>query len=175
MSLQLTAGLNALHKAKVVHRDIAPRNIFVSVNSAGESVFKLGDFGLCKYVEDEKVWISGRKYSPHEAKELLDDDKADLRCDVFSLGVSLFELMTLKLLPDVCDIEKEKEAMRKAVVNDAILRARFGDHLLTVVAHMLAEDLAVRSTAASALQELLAIDTKCDHASVLVLSMFRFL
>lgn len=160
IAMQLTSGLNALHTCRIVHRDIAPRNVFVAINDASECVFKIGDFGLCKYVEDDSVWISSQKISVHEAPELLEDERSDLRCDVFSLGATLFELMTMKLLPVDCVPVKEAETMRNALVSDAILRHRYGDLLLTVVSRMLTENLAVRASAASAFQEFTNIDIK---------------
>lgn len=102
---QLTQALQACHEAEVVHRDVKPENVTV-VERDGQLVVKLVDFGLARLLTQEEVvqehvftslatQVSG---SPHymAPESITDADKVDFRCDLYALGVTLFELITGK-------------------------------------------------------------------------------
>jgi len=93
-----------------VHLDIKPGNLFVSsavppkLQSGGEEVlershfvFKIGDFGLMTRVDEPKVEDGDSRYL---AKEILNEDHTHLaKADIFSLGLSIFELASKTELP----------------------------------------------------------------------------
>lgn len=43
---QILVGLAFVHKAEVVHRDLKPANVFITSSGAGQTIYKIGDFGL---------------------------------------------------------------------------------------------------------------------------------
>jgi serine/threonine protein kinase len=95
---QMVDGLGAVWKASIVHRDIKPDNILIG--SSG--VAKLIDFGLAK--SDVLKLAEGNTgpelagtaayIAPEQAK---DASNVDLRADIYSLGVTLFEALTGRL------------------------------------------------------------------------------
>lgn len=98
--LKLAAeALAHAHEHGVLHRDVKPANIVVS----GEGVPLLADFGLGR-IEDPKGRDSGRVTESGEvmgtpsymAPEFATGDlkSADARCDVYSLGATLYEALT---------------------------------------------------------------------------------
>lgn len=102
---QLTQALQACHEAEVVHRDVKPENVTV-VERDGKLVVKLVDFGLARLLTQEEVvqehvftslatQVSG---SPHymAPESITDAENVDFRCDLYALGVTLFELITGK-------------------------------------------------------------------------------
>ena len=98
---QVTAGLAAVHKQKLVHRDIKPSNIMVSMEDGGAVTAKIIDLGLAKAAFDEpgfQTWISipeGLSGTPEFASpEQFTGAKVDIRSDLYSLGVTLWEMVT---------------------------------------------------------------------------------
>ena len=83
---------------EVLHLDLKPDNIFLK----NPNLIKLGDFGACMDIELEKKYFleeSGRreKTSKYMAPELFKNPpQASAKCDIWSLGCIIYELITLK-------------------------------------------------------------------------------
>ena len=103
---QACAGLAEAHAAKLVHRDIKPSNLFLTQRADGAPSIKVLDFGIAKAVHGDE----GAKKSAMTARGLLLGTAAymspeqmdgevtiDARTDIWSLGVTLFELLSGKL------------------------------------------------------------------------------
>jgi len=76
----------------VIHRDVTPSNILVGVNG----VVKLADFGLARAMDRPRNTDPGivKGKVAYLAPELFENAKPDPRCDLYSLGVVLWELLT---------------------------------------------------------------------------------
>jgi serine/threonine protein kinase len=97
---QVAAGLAAVHKKDLVHRDIKPSNVMVSLEEAGAVTVKIIDLGLAKAVNEaeSETTISipgGFAGTPKYASpEQFAGVGVDIRSDLYSLGVMLWEMVT---------------------------------------------------------------------------------
>ena len=95
--IQASFGVAAAHGAGIIHRDIKPANIFVT-NLDGARRAKILDFGLAKFSTSLDQALTGPTCvlgTPlYMSPEQLAGQEADSRCDVWALGVVLFQLLT---------------------------------------------------------------------------------
>ncbi len=98
---QIAKGLSAAHKLEVVHRDLKPSNIMLVPEEDGVEVVKILDFGISKIVtsdsEDltaEGAFLGSPRYM---APEQVSDGKVDIRTDIYSLGVIMYECLSGKI------------------------------------------------------------------------------
>jgi WD40 repeat protein/serine/threonine protein kinase/tetratricopeptide (TPR) repeat protein len=101
IGLQVAGALAYAHKSGFLHRDIKPSNILL--DPAGTAW--VADFGLAKGAEEEEALtqtgdiIGTIRYLPPERL----DGRSDARGDVYSLGATLYELLTLRPVFDETD------------------------------------------------------------------------
>ena len=98
--MQVAAGLAAVHKNGLVHRDIKPSNIMVSLEEGGAVTAKIIDLGLAKAVDESgsqnAISIPGGFAGTPEfaSPEQFAGVGVDIRSDLYSLGVMLWEMVT---------------------------------------------------------------------------------
>ena len=92
---KIADALEAAHEADVIHRDVKPGNVLVT--PAGEPM--VTDFGLAKVMDENSISVQGDMVGTYVymSPELAAEGPVgvDHRSDVFSLGVVLYELLTL--------------------------------------------------------------------------------
>ena len=89
MATQIARGLGQAHSQGIVHRDIKPSNILMT----SEGTLQVADFGIARTsYRMERTYGAGTML--YMAPELWTGDKGDSRVDVYSLGVTLFEMLT---------------------------------------------------------------------------------
>ncbi|MEM6798107.1 MAG: serine/threonine-protein kinase [Planctomycetota bacterium] len=88
-------ALDVVHKAGYIHRDICPRNFVCSKDATS---LKLIDFGLTVPAEKQYMQPGIRTGTPnYMAPEVVRRRPTDLRLDIFSFGVSMYELFAFEL------------------------------------------------------------------------------
>src|SRR5690242_16161762 len=86
----LCAGLHYAHEKEIVHRDVSPSNVIISYDGA----VKLVDFGIARATSQQSTTHGGLKgkiayMSPEQCRS---SGRIDRRCDVFAVGMILYEL-----------------------------------------------------------------------------------
>ncbi len=91
IAIQVANGMDAAHKHKIVHRDIKPQNIIISK----EGKVKVTDFGIAKVASSATINTSASMGSVHYiSPEQARGGYSDERSDIYSLGITLFEMLT---------------------------------------------------------------------------------
>lgn len=91
IAIQVANGMDAAHKHNIVHRDIKPQNIIISK----EGKVKVTDFGIAKVASSATINTSASMGSVHYiSPEQARGGYSDERSDIYSLGITLFEMLT---------------------------------------------------------------------------------
>jgi eukaryotic-like serine/threonine-protein kinase len=107
IAMQICRALSAAHAKGVVHRDMKPENVFLQRTGDGEEIVKIVDFGIAQLkpsteeaaaqaTKHRRLTRTGMIFGTPEymAPEQASGKHADLRCDVYAVGIILFELFT---------------------------------------------------------------------------------
>ena len=97
---QVASALIAAEAQHLVHRDIKPSNLMLVREGDGEMIVKVIDFGLAKSIlmqSSAAITLSGFVGTPYFASpEQLEREAEDIRSDIYSLGVTLWFMLTGK-------------------------------------------------------------------------------
>ncbi|HWF70363.1 MAG TPA: sensor domain-containing protein [Mycobacterium sp.] len=95
---EIAKALDYAHWHNVVHRDVKPGNFLLSTEGGGIERVLLADFGIARALDDVGLTVTGSLVATvtYAAPEVLAGLRFDHRADLYSLGCSLFRLLTGK-------------------------------------------------------------------------------
>ena len=150
------------HPLRIVHRDVSPSNVLVSI----EGRVKLVDFGIAKALANGSVTKTGHvkgKYR-YMAPEQLKGELLDARTDLFALGAMLYEMTTgARAFPGSSDAEIITALLTSEVVPPSKRVADYPAELERIVLRCLSRDREGRpSSGRELIDELEGCATICD-------------
>lgn len=95
---EVAKALDYAHYHQVVHRDVKPANFLLSTEGGGPERVFLGDFGIARAFDDVGLTMTGAVMATvaYAAPEVLAGASFDGRADLYSLGCTLFRMLTGK-------------------------------------------------------------------------------
>ena len=95
IALQIAAGLQHAHARNIVHRDIKPSNVLIT----NDGTAKILDFGLARMhgptASTESASLKGTLF--YMSPEQVQGKPLDARCDIWALGVVIYQMLTARL------------------------------------------------------------------------------
>jgi tRNA A-37 threonylcarbamoyl transferase component Bud32 len=176
VATQVLAGLDAIHRRGLLHRDVSADNVMLAFDGDEHLVVKIIDLGVAKDVSGPNVdttqagvFVGNPKYmSPEHLGEMEEGEALDGRADLYSLGVVLYEMLTgvppfVARTPNMYIVKHLTEAPRSFRDANPVFRAPEG--LEEVVMRALEKKRERRWSSARELTQALAHFAASDPAS----------
>ncbi len=148
---QAALGLQHAHEEGLVHRDIKPGNLMLA-SERSKATIKILDFGLAKVTREQKVdstlTSEGQALGTPDfiaPEQIIDAQSADIRADIYSLGATLYYLLTGRppfQANSLYDIYQAHISRDADLLN--FVRPQVPSELAALVAKMMAKDPARR-------------------------------
>ncbi len=145
MILQIAEALEHAHAHGIIHRDVKPRNIMITSNG----VCKLADMGLARATQDRQGILAekGRSIGTpfYMSPEQILGGAVDYRADIYSLGGTLYHLVTRRM-PFEGQTEREimEKHLRQPLIPPDHVRPELSNGMGEVVELMMAKNPADR-------------------------------
>jgi serine/threonine-protein kinase len=161
IAIQMARALEHAHSQGLIHRDVKPKNIMITTDGTA----KLMDMGLARVADDAQAIAAetGRLFgTPYyiSPEQIIGKHDVDSRCDIYSLGATLYHMITGKVPFEGKDAKEVmiKHCKEKLVSPDRHnLDISFG--LVKVIMKMMAKKRKNRyATTAEVLEDLQSID-----------------
>ncbi|KAM6900116.1 proto-oncogene serine/threonine-protein kinase mos [Xenentodon cancila] len=149
----IASGLAYLHRHRIVHLDIKPANVLLSP----DDVCKIADFGCSIQLGADSDTSMSAHHShtcgtyTHRAPELLRGEVASPKADIFSFGITLWQLLTRE--PPYSGDRQHviyavvAHSLRPSLQEHAVFRSEWGRDLSALLGHCWSSDSPCRPTA----------------------------
>jgi serine/threonine protein kinase/tetratricopeptide (TPR) repeat protein len=158
ITAQVAAGLNTIHKQHLVHRDIKPGNIMVDLKDGQIESVKIIDLGLAKGVAEEGSISAAGSFAGtpgYASPEQFAGVGVDIRSDLYSLGIVLWEMLTGSLPFHGTNSELLSQHQHASLPTDQLARAP--KQVVPLLEILLEKDPALRFQTPNDLLKALAI------------------
>ena len=93
ISIQVAQGLAAAHERNIIHRDIKPQNMIIS----RDGKVKVADFGIARAATAQTLSSAAMGSVHYISPEQARGGYSDARSDIYSLGITMYEMLTGRL------------------------------------------------------------------------------
>jgi eukaryotic-like serine/threonine-protein kinase len=170
--LQTLEGIAHAHARGIVHRDLKPSNLFLANNPGGPPIVKVLDFGISKAMDPAQGSITATNeflgspayMSPEQVRSA---KSADLRADLWALGIILYELLTGRTPFEGRPVGEIFAAILESEIPSALVsRPDLPAGLALVVAKCVSRAIGERYTTASELADALLPFAPAGHTAL---------
>ncbi|HEY1458216.1 MAG TPA: protein kinase, partial [Solirubrobacteraceae bacterium] len=178
-TIEIARALGAAHERHIVHRDVKPQNVLLSV----EGQAKITDFGIARTLTEEGLTLDGRVLgtTDYVSPEQALGQAVTGQSDIYSLGVVLYEMLTGEV-PFTAEtpVAVAMKQVREEIPDVQVFRPEVSAATAAVVERATAKDPAQRypdvPSMVGDLEDVLAIETaRTGHAAGEVTSVLRTL
>jgi eukaryotic-like serine/threonine-protein kinase len=178
-AIEIARALGAAHERLIVHRDVKPQNVLISVEGGA----KITDFGIARTLTEEGLTVAGRVLgtTDYVSPEQALGQPVTGQSDLYSLGVVLYEMLTGEVpFRGDSPVAVAMRHVREEVPDVALLRPDLSAATALVLDRAVAKDLDRRypdaSTMAADLEDVLAVEaSRSGQATGEVTSVLRTL
>src|ERR687886_991361 len=142
-AIEIARALGCAHSHGIVHRDIKPQNVLIDAEGSA----KVTDFGIARSLEEEGLTADGRVLgtTDYVSPEQALGQGVDVRTDIYSLGVVLYEMLTGSVpFHGENQVSVAMKHVREAMPDVQRMRAQVSATLAAVLDRMTDKDLARR-------------------------------
>lgn len=93
IAIQVALGIGAAHERHIIHRDVKPQNMILSKDGK----VKVADFGIARAVSSQTSSATAIGSVHYISPEQAQNKKTDERSDIYSLGITIYEMVTGRL------------------------------------------------------------------------------
>ena len=119
IAIQVSLGLEAAHRSNIIHRDVKPQNIIISIDGK----VKLSDFGIARAASSNTISSNVMGSVHYSSPEQVRGGYSDSKSDIYSLGITMYEMVTGRVPFDgdttvaiaIKHLQEEIESPRKYV------------------------------------------------------------
>jgi serine/threonine protein kinase len=102
LGIQALRGLEAIHAAGIIHRDLSPDNLMIMEDKRGQATLKIIDLGLARTLESDAnyeitqvgMFMGKLQYCSPEQAGAVGNQPLDARSDIYSFALVLYEMIT---------------------------------------------------------------------------------
>jgi serine/threonine protein kinase len=140
-----TRALNFACQLGITHRDIKPANILIAQPDGAGGDIKISDFGAAITAQTDRTMVSGIGSPAYMSPQQVREEELDLRTDIYSLGVVMYQLLTGQLpFQASSNYHMVYQIIHNEPTPPAQLRPGLPERLAEIVARAMAKRLEAR-------------------------------